>query len=89
MDYSRPIELTIQGFPISRAQLALAIARIYGRFIEKFQYSPDCDRSWRMGVIGEGIALANVYLLHIFNIVDDVWMAEIAYDLPPPAHLSD
>ncbi|KAE9394914.1 hypothetical protein BT96DRAFT_886211 [Gymnopus androsaceus JB14] len=76
-EWIRPIEINTSSGPITRADLAAAVALHVSRYFEA--YYPMSNGPWRIAP-SNGIRFDMLVLVSITNIFEDVWQADIAVD---------
>ncbi|KII94531.1 hypothetical protein PLICRDRAFT_97522 [Plicaturopsis crispa FD-325 SS-3] len=82
VDFERTIDIYTPSGPITRVQLASAIAMNYARWVDKTQYEAINPQyaQWRVG--GGALGVDRLILISLWNVFDDSWQAEIALDVP-------
>ncbi|KAG2073354.1 hypothetical protein BDR04DRAFT_1010753 [Suillus decipiens] len=78
LDRSYPLEIHTPAGPLTRGQLAVQVARAFARFIEVCYPPAHHGASWRFG--NGGIGFNRLMLSAVWNIYDDVWLAEVIID---------
>ncbi|KAK7033541.1 hypothetical protein VNI00_012765 [Paramarasmius palmivorus] len=86
VEWIRNIEVVTASGPITRAQLAHAVAQNFVRYVEKTQYESTNVMEWRIGPAG--ILFEHLVLNSLQNVFEDAWQAEtlLEHILIPPAH---
>ncbi|KAG1857513.1 hypothetical protein F4604DRAFT_1659373 [Suillus subluteus] len=80
LDRSYPLDIHTPAGPLTRGQLAVQVAHAFARFIEELQGYPPAQHgaSWRFG--NGGIGFNRLMLSALWNVYDDVWLAEVIVD---------
>jgi hypothetical protein len=79
IDWACPIDLYPNIVPLTRAQLGAAIAQNISQFVGKAQSVATKNAQWQLG--RGGITFDSLVLVGLFNICDDVWVADVAVDV--------
>ncbi|KAG6329481.1 hypothetical protein ID866_9607 [Astraeus odoratus] len=88
LEWTAPINLFTSSGPLTRGQLAAHLALAFQSFIVKSStHAPTSNvGSWRIAVGGgnlastTGISFERLVLFALWNVCDDVWMAEVFVD---------
>ncbi|KAJ2912201.1 hypothetical protein MD484_g8221, partial [Candolleomyces efflorescens] len=78
VDWARTIELVSSGGPITRVQLATAIAMNYGRFMELARTAKPTSPDFVINV--SAIQFEHLVLVALRHVFEDVWQADVALD---------
>lgn len=78
VDWARSIEVNANG-PMTRAQLAVAVAKNFSYFLEKARSEAGRPSEWHLAT--SGIRFQHLFLVALCNVFEDVWQADVAVDL--------
>ncbi|KAG2036731.1 hypothetical protein BDR03DRAFT_865663 [Suillus americanus] len=78
LDRSYPLDIHTPAGPLTRGQLAVQVAHAFARFIEVCYPPAQHGASWRFGI--GGIGFNRLMLSALWNVYDDVWLAEVIVD---------
>ncbi|KAF8998855.1 hypothetical protein BDQ17DRAFT_1247341 [Cyathus striatus] len=77
VDWARSVEVATSGL-MNRGQLGAAIAMNFARFIDVPRTEKASSGDWYVGPTG--IRFDQLVLVGLYNVVDDVWQADVAVD---------
>ncbi|KAF8922694.1 hypothetical protein CPB85DRAFT_1556002 [Mucidula mucida] len=79
LTWSRTLDICTKFGMMTRAQLGVAVAGMFMRFLERARYEQCADARWHIGP--NGIQLSNIVLLAVWNPIETMWQADIALKL--------
>ncbi|ESK88125.1 hypothetical protein Moror_5610 [Moniliophthora roreri MCA 2997] len=76
IEWIHTIDVVTESGPISRGQLAHAVAQNFVRYVEKTQYEATPSKDWRLGPAG--IVFEHIVLHSLRHVFGDAWQAEVS-----------
>jgi len=80
LDRTHPLDLYTPAGPLTRGQLAIHVAHAFARFMDELQGHPPAQHGagWRFD--NGGISYNRLILSALWNVCDDIWLAEVIVD---------
>ncbi|EEB94190.1 hypothetical protein MPER_07037 [Moniliophthora perniciosa FA553] len=76
VEWIRSIDVVTANGPISRAQLAHAVAQSFIRYVERTQYEATPFKDWKLGP--GGIVFEHIVIHSLHNVSGNAWQAELS-----------